>query len=111
MRCPTIHGLKFDKSDYDALRRIRELPRNRRLLEVALPAGVLARIFLGNSPTQVAYNIHSEDWNQLVRAMAAASAIERNVFLQNARLQQLRSGSTHNQRLFWKAVENGCQGY
>lgn len=111
MRCPTIYELEFDQSDLDALRRIRELPRNRRLLEVALPAGVLATIFLGNKPAQVVYEIHTEDWLQFAQAMAAVSSIERNVFIQNARLQQLRQGSTHNQRQFWKAVENGCQGY
>ncbi|HDZ56844.1 MAG TPA: hypothetical protein ENI17_12220 [Pseudomonas xinjiangensis] len=110
MRCPTIYGLKFGKSDLDALRRIRELPRNRKLLEVSLPAGVLANIFLGNNPAQIMYNVSGTDWTHLAQAMIAASAIERNVFIQTARLQQLRAGSTPNQRQFWKAVESGCQG-
>lgn len=111
MRCPPIHGLLFDQSDLIALRRLREMPRNRKLLEVALPAGVMANIFLGNGSAQVSYNIATSDWATLAQAMAAASAIERNAFIQTARLQQLRAGSTHEQRSFWKAVEDGCKGY
>ena len=111
MHCPPIHGLEFDKSDIAALQRLREMPRNRKLLEVALPAGVMATIFLGNSSSQVTYNIRNTDWTALAHAMASASAIERNAFIQTARLQQLRIGSTHSQRQFWKAVEDGCKGY
>lgn len=111
MRCPPIHGLQFDHSDMVALRRLREMPRNRKLLEVALPAGVMATIFLGNGSGQVSYTIAVSDWSALAQAMASASAIQRNSFVQTARLQQLRAGSTHDQRLFWKAVEDGCTGY
>lgn len=111
MRCPPIHGLRFNQSDITALRRLRELPRTRKLLETALPAGVMATIFLGNNSAQVAHSINSTDWSTLALAMTSVSAIERNTFVQTARLQQLRSGSTHEQRLFWRAVENGCQGF
>lgn len=111
MHCPPIYGLKFDNSDIVALQRLREMPGNRRLLEVALQAGVMATIFLGNNSNQVAHNIHNTDWSALAHAMASASAIERNAFIQTARLQQLRTGSTHAQRQFWKAVEDGCKGY
>lgn len=109
MRCPLIHGLRFDQSDIAALRHLRGLPRSRKLLETALPTGVMATIVLGNNAAQVGHNIASTDWYMLAQAMASVSAIERNVFIQTARLQQL-SGSTHEQRLFWRAVEDGCQG-
>ena len=111
MRCSPIHGLRFDESDVAALRRLRGLPRSRKLLETALPTGVMATIFLGNNAAQVGHNIASTDWYLLAQAMASVSVIERNAFIQTARLQQLRSGSTHEQRLFWRAVEDGCEGY
>lgn len=111
MRCPPIHGLRLDQSDITALRRLRNLPRSRKLLEATLPTGVMATIFLGNNAAQVGHNIAVTDWATLAQAMASVSAIERNAFVQTARLQQLRSGSTHEQRLFWRAVEDGCQGF
>ncbi len=111
MHCPPIHGLAFDKSDLAALQRLREMPRNRKMLEAALPAGVMAKIFLGNNLSQASLNILTADWAELAQAMASASAIERSSFIQTARLQQLRIGSTHAQRQFWKAVEDGCKGY
>lgn len=111
MRCPPIHGLLFDESDVAALRRLRNLPRSRKLLETALPTGVMATIFLGNNAVQVGHNISGTAWSMLAQAMASVSVIERSVFIQTARLQQLRSGATHEQRLFWRAVEDGCQGF
>lgn len=108
MQCPTINNLTLTQADLDALEAIRRLERNGNLLQLILPAGVLANIFLGSNGLQASYNIHSTDWVQFASAMTHISPIVKNRIVTIAQMEQLRRGITYEQRLFWKAVELGC---
>lgn len=52
MECPDISRLKLDRADEEALEEIRRAQRAGNLLEVVMPAGVMATIFLGNNAAQ-----------------------------------------------------------
>ncbi|TVP53850.1 MAG: hypothetical protein EA349_12990 [Halomonadaceae bacterium] len=47
MKCPTISDLQLDQNDEKALDAIRRAQRNGKMLERALPVGVMTTIFLG----------------------------------------------------------------
>lgn len=109
MECPTISGLRLDSKDLEAIEAIAKAQRNGKMLEIMLPAGVMATIFLGSKPAQVAYNIQSTDWVQFAAAMSRISPIVRQRIVTIAQMQRLRAGLSYEQKQFWRAVESGCQ--
>lgn len=111
MRCPVINNFKPDQRDREALRRIRSVQRAGNALEVVMPPGVMATIFLGNSPAQSIYNIHSTEWVLFTQAMNALPSVIRTQIANTAKLRILDGGMAVEQRLFWEAVEQGCGGF
>lgn len=109
MECPTILNLKLDQSDIDALETIRKIRRNEEFLKAALPAGVLATIFLGNKSPEVMFSVHNTDFVAFASAMATIPSITRRQIIQQAQLQQLKPRITPQQRQFWRAIESGCK--
>ena len=49
MECQDINGLKLDADDWDVIEDIRRRQRAGNMLEIIMPAGALATIFLGNN--------------------------------------------------------------
>ena len=73
MECPDISNLKLDRADEEALEEIRKVQRAGNLLQIVMPAGAMATIFLGNNAAQALYNIHSIDWILFVLAIGPDS--------------------------------------
>ncbi len=111
MKCPSISRLKLDRADEEALKEIRRIQRAENLLEVVMPAGVMATIFIGNNAAQATYNIHSTDWVLFARAMKTLPDMVRVRVSQVAKLRVLSGDLSDEQRQFWGAVEKGCGGY
>ena len=111
MECPDIRNLKLDRADEEALEEIRKVQRAGNLLQVVMPAGVMATIFLGNNAAQTLYNIHSTDWVLFVRAMSTPPGMIRARVRQVAKLRILTGSLSYEQRQFWDAVDKGCGGY
>ncbi|AXS83596.1 MULTISPECIES: hypothetical protein [Marinobacter] len=111
MECPDISSLKLDRADEEALEEIRRAQRAGSLLEVVMPAGVMATIFLGNNAAQATYNIHSTDWVLFAHAMSTLPDMIRARVSQVAKIRILTGSLSYEQRQFWDAVDNGCGGY
>ena len=111
MECPDISSLKLDRADEEALEQIRRAQRAGNLLEVVMPAGVMATIFLGNNAAQATYNIHSTDWVLFARAMSTLPDMIRARVSQVAKIRILTGSLSYEQRQFWDAVDKGCGGY
>jgi hypothetical protein len=111
MECPDISRLKLDRADEDALDEIRRAQRAGNLLEVVMPSGVLATIFLGNNVAKATYSLHSTDWVLFAQAMSTLPDMIRARISQVAKLRILTGGLSYEQRQFWDAVDNGCGGY
>ena len=92
MECPEITNLKLDQDDQKALEEIRRVERAGNMLQVVMPAGVLAEIFLGNNAAQAAYNIHSTEWGQFARAMKTLPRLIRARIEQIAQMRIVRGG-------------------
>lgn len=107
MDCPTIHGLKLDNISKSAIERIRNSVRLGNYVSGHLSIGVLQDIFLRNTPIEASYNIYSTDFHEFATALSGVQAIQRNTVKQVALGAHLRSG-TYNQRIFWKAIFEGC---
>lgn len=111
MDCRNINNLVLDERDLEVIQDIRRVQQAGQRLQRALPAGVMANIFVGSNSVQVSYNISSTDWEQFAKAMMALPNIVRTRIYQEATFRQLEGGLTHEQRLFWKAVAEGCRGF
>ena len=111
MECPNISNLKLQLEDKKALEEIRQVREAGSLLQVSLPSGVLATIFIGSQPAEAAYNIHSTDWILFSQAMESIPKIIRARISQIAKLRLLNGGLSYEQRLFWNAIDRGCGGY
>ncbi|KAA8985524.1 hypothetical protein CK501_08000 [Halovibrio salipaludis] len=110
MECTPVRNLKLDSKDREALKTIRKAQRNGKMLEVVLPAGVMASIFLGNNSAEAAFNIKSTDWVRFAKSMQAIGPMVRKTIIKVARMQLLRHELSPKQRQFWKNIENGCEG-
>lgn len=110
MECPDITNLKLDHKDQDALEEIRRVQRAGNLLEIIMPAGVFATIFLGNNSAQATYNIHSTDWVAFTKAMSTVPDTMQYRIEQIAKFRILDGGMGNEQRQFWDAVKSGCRG-
>lgn len=109
MECPDITNLKLDRRDQEALEEIRRVQRAGNLLEIIMPAGVMAAIFLGNKAGQAAYNIHSTDWLLFTKAMSSVPSTMRARISQIAQFRIIDGGMSSEQRQFWDAVDKGCK--
>ncbi|SEB04143.1 hypothetical protein [Alkalimonas amylolytica] len=110
MECPDLNSLVLSERDFEVINEIRRIHQNGRLLERALPAGVMATIFVGSNSMQASYNITTTDWEMFAQAMAALPNIVRTRVYQQANLRRLERGITPQQSLFWRAVADGCRG-
>ncbi len=108
MKCPSIYGLKLGEDDWEAIEDIRRRRRAGEMLQVIMPAGVLATIFLGNNSAQATFNISTFDFALFTKAMSHAGNIVRSSIEKEARLQYLAPGKSYEQRQFWKAIYSGC---
>ena len=110
MKCPNITGLKLDNDDWEAIEDIRRRQRAGNMLEVVMPAGVLATIFLGNNSAQATFNVSGFDFVLFTKAMSHAGDIVRKSIEKEARMQYFSPGKSYEQRQFWKAIYSSCTG-
>jgi hypothetical protein len=108
MECQDINGLKLDADDWDAIDDIRRRQRAGNMLEIIMPAGALATIFLGNNAGQAAFNISGFDFVQFAKAMTKIDGIVRGRIEYHARIQYLTPGKSNEQKQFWKSIAQGC---
>lgn len=109
MECPTIEGLVFDQKSLDGialLKRKRELAN---MAANALSLGTVVNLLLGRSNSLTTANsIRSHDWVMYANSMRTIPDAGRRVIKVNAQMQELDHLNDSKQRLFWKAVAEGC---
>lgn len=110
MECKPVRNLKLDSKDREALKTIRKAQRNGKMLEIIMPAGVMATIFLGNNSAETTFNIATTDWARFAKSMQAIGPMVRRTINQTAQLQLLRHELSTKQRQFWRNIRNGCEG-
>ena len=108
MECQDIKGLKLDADDWDVIEDIRRRQRAGNMLEIIMPAGALATIFLGNNAGQATFNISGFDFVQFTKAMIKIDGIVRGRIEYHARIQYLIPGKSNEQKQFWKSIAQGC---
>jgi len=106
MKCVFINDVKFSQDSIEAIKDIRRRSQLATALSVAMPAGVMINIFLGNKPLQSAYNISQTDFASLSKAMASIPSIQRKVIRDIATMQALTHSGKEAQ--FWRGVADGC---
>ncbi len=129
--CPTIVGLKFDKTSKDAIKSINGILESKNTGLWVHVIGQLILIFGGlavnaksggtaiekthifkvvsSNPSQTSYNIHSVNWEYFFKTFTALDKFANNQIETIAGLQILRPNVTSQERKFWKAVYYGCK--
>lgn len=107
MSCPSIDGLVLDEDSKRALEEIRHKAKLAKFLGGATAVGVLANILNTRQPMMMSYNIYQTDYQNFAKAMVSVPVIYRKVVENIASMQDLRN-IDYKQRVFWKAVREGC---
>lgn len=108
MDCPTIDHLVLSKRSREAIEDIRRRRQLGNILVVASDAGTLASIFLGNGAVEASFSLYSTDFVTFANAMRAVPDITRNA-VSNAARDAWLDAQTSDERVFWKAIYEGCE--
>lgn len=110
MPCKPLMGVRFGPKSRAAIVEIRTKQLLSRTLQVLVPVGTVATIFLGSSALEASFNVYSTDFEMMARAVNAVPAIERAVVLRVARFAAFDTVGVES--LFWRqfvqAVNEGC---
>jgi hypothetical protein len=110
VECRTVAGVKFGPKSVAAIEEIRRKRQLASMLRIAIPAGTIANLFVGNDSLKAAYSIYGTDFEMMGRAVAAVPAIERAVLVRIAQMAALDTSGPESE--FWKqiarGISNGC---
>ena len=109
MDCPAIMNLKLDAKSLAGVARIREIDKLAKLLQGSIVGGSLTNIFAGASAEEALFNVYSHDWKAMVDAVGAVPKIKREQIEKEAYSQWMSHQGDARQRLFWKAIYQGCK--
>ena len=109
MECPSISSLVLDERDVESLEQIQKIIRNMDFIAVLLPTGVMHSIFTKNNAVGASYNIATHEWRAFASAMSQIPSIKRGRIRDVAGMRSLDPGISAKQRLFWRAVYDGCE--
>ena len=105
MDCRAVSGVTFGPRSLEAIEEIKRKHHLSVMLQVVVPVGTIASIFVGNGALDSAYNVYSTDFAMMARAVAAVPAVERVVILRIAQLAALDTAGQESE--FWKQVARG----
>ncbi|MDF0604238.1 hypothetical protein HZU77_001030 [Neisseriaceae bacterium TC5R-5] len=108
-QCPQIEAIKFDQNSLAAIEEIRQKVKVANLGAAMTGVGVMTTIFYRNGPLSASYNIYATDWKLVQESMNSWSAILKRVVQDIAYRQEMDHFADRKQKLFWKAVADGCQ--
>ena len=108
MDCPVASSITFSPRSNQAIEEIRRIRQSVNALSVALSAGVLGNIFLGNSALDATYAIQGADFKKLSQAMSGMPILLRRRIMDEADRAALDVTNYH-ERQFWQAVAAGCK--
>jgi len=107
MGCISIDNVKFDQESIRAIEDIKQKKEFAQALNVAMPLGAMANIFLGNRVPEVGVSLAMTDFEVLAKAMKSMPAIQRKVIRDIATMQAIFHMGKES--LFWRGIANGCE--
>jgi len=110
MECPPIGSIDFSRRSLQAIDEIRRVKRSVNALSVAMSAGVIGNIFLGNGAVEASYALQDTDFRAYAKSMNQLPVILRRRIVDEADRAAL-DVTNFKERQFWQAVSNGCKVY
>ena len=107
MNCPSIDNIAFSSSSLDSIEQIRDYKLASNRLIHAIGWGHLASIFVGNGLVEATYSLVASDFEGLAKDMKKIPEITRQQIYKTAVMTELRV-SNYKEKLFWRAVADGC---
>lgn len=108
MECPNIGEIKLSNRSIEAIDEIRRVRQVADTLAVALSAGIVANIFVGNGLLEASYTLYDTDFEQFAKSMKGIPAIAKKRVKDEADRAWL-DVSNYKEKQFWRAISSGCE--
>ncbi|NQZ51744.1 MAG: hypothetical protein HRT95_16685 [Moritella sp.] len=106
--CPTIHHLEMDTESSTALTEILDVNNLKSKLQFVISGGHWINTFLGNGAVETVFSVNSTDFDIMAKALASTNRINQRIVEDIITTQAMRSDVKTKQRIFWRAMYNGC---
>lgn len=102
--CKPVHNLKFSGQSQEALKRIKTQMSLYNLGAALLMSGTIHTILTKSSPTQIAYNVTTSDWDLLSKAAGDWPTTVKNIIAKEAVTMEINTTGAESE--FWGGLSS-----